>query len=333
MTSDAENAKYPEFRNWLGGPGAVSEHTPPLDEQKRLTLIDNVVDAIEAFYLDQSAAATIAAKLREKALEGVYNHISSCSELASALTTDLQALSGDKHFRCLHGISHTEPSTEEQLARLQNIDYGFGDVKIIEGNIALMEIILFAPVHWTGVRDRIRQVMQNVSQADALVIDLRKSRGGDPKTVSLLASYLNENEDEGAWDEQKNPWLEMVHPSDNTTEKFPMTPPIEDTGFSTEKPVYILTSPLTISGGEDLAYGLQARKRATVIGEKTAGAANLPRACVLPDGFILWVPHKYPVCPVTGGNWEGVGVRVDVAVSVAEALESAVRLAGEALDM
>ena len=41
------------------------------------------------------------------------------------------------------------------------------------------------------------------------------------------------------------------------------------------------------------------------------------------------VPSGYPVNPVTGEGWEGVGVQPDVAVAAAEALPTAHRLALE----
>ena len=37
-----------------------------------------------------------------------------------------------------------------------------------------------------------------------------------------------------------------------------------------DRPVYVLTSGHTFSGGEDFAYTLQALDRATVVGETTA---------------------------------------------------------------
>jgi len=38
--------------------------------------------------------------------------------------------------------------------------------------------------------------------------------------------------------------------------------------------VFVLTSPGTFSGGEELSYDLQALKRAVIVGEVTGGGAN-----------------------------------------------------------
>ena len=40
------------------------------------------------------------------------------------------------------------------------------------------------------------------------------------------------------------------------------------------KDIYVLTSDYTISGGEEFAYDLKNLKRATIVGETTAGAAR-----------------------------------------------------------
>lgn len=93
--------------------------------------------------------------------------------------------------------------------------------------------------------------------------------------------------------------------------------------FGTEKPVFVLTSATTGSGGEDLAYSLQASKRAkAIIGqgiEYTSGSANLvtdPRIiCEEEFGKGWWlvaVPDRRPVHQVTGSNWESIGVKSEI---------------------
>jgi C-terminal processing protease CtpA/Prc len=85
------------------------------------------------------------------------------------------------------------------------------------------------------------------------------------------------------------------------------------------RPVYVLTSSETFSGGEDLAYTLQAHGRAEIIGETTGGGAHPTRTMPISDSLAISVPHARSVNPVTGTNWQGTGVVPDVAVPAAEA--------------
>ena len=69
------------------------------------------------------------------------------------------------------------------------------------------------------------------------------------------------------------------------------------------------------SGGEELAYDLQVFGRATVVGQVTRGGANPIASYELGQGFRVTVPTGRVTNPVTGGNWEGVGVQPDLVVS------------------
>jgi C-terminal processing protease CtpA/Prc len=85
----------------------------------------------------------------------------------------------------------------------------------------------------------------------------------------------------------------------------------------------VLTAGRTFSAGEGLAFILQERNRAEVVGETTAGAANPGRPYRLNSHFEVTVPNGRVRSAVRGGNWEGVGVQPDVAVSASDALRVA----------
>ncbi|KAL4938268.1 ClpP/crotonase-like domain-containing protein [Aspergillus oleicola] len=221
----------------------------------------------------------------------------------------------------MYGTPHEVPGKGEQLRRLRKLNHGFGDVQSLPRDIAMIEIRGFVLVHWEGVRENIDGKMSSVANAYALIIDLRENRGGDLETVALIASYL--------MGDDATVWLAKKNPSDGLTQNIYTTPVATEKRLSLEKPIFILTSSQTISGGEDIAYGLQVRERAKVVGEKTAGAANLPRACALNDNFVLFVPHMQAISPVTRSSWEGVGVVPDVEVSTELAFYTAQRLARE----
>jgi hypothetical protein len=85
------------------------------------------------------------------------------------------------------------------------------------------------------------------------------------------------------------------------------------------------------SGGEGFAYALQAQGRAVVVGQGTGGGAHPTQPYPVAGGFVLMVPWGESISPITGTNWEGIGVIPDVPVPADEALETAHRLAIERL--
>jgi C-terminal processing protease CtpA/Prc len=72
------------------------------------------------------------------------------------------------------------------------------------------------------------------------------------------------------------------------------------------------TSSRTFSASEGVAYLLQERHRAEVVGEVTAGAANPGRPYPVNDRFSASVPNGRVKSAIGRGNWEGSGVTPDV---------------------
>jgi C-terminal processing protease CtpA/Prc len=89
------------------------------------------------------------------------------------------------------------------------------------------------------------------------------------------------------------------------------------------KDVYFLASKDTISAGEGFVYELQNLKRATVIGEATAGAANPGFEYRINEHFKIYVPIGRAISPITKTNWEGIGIKPDIAVPAEQALNTA----------
>jgi C-terminal processing protease CtpA/Prc len=103
----------------------------------------------------------------------------------------------------------------------------------------------------------------------------------------------------------------------------------ETTPFSyAGKPVFVLTSGRTFSGGEEFAYDMQVMKLAQVVGGTTGGGANPGGTVPLAAGLTMFVPGGRARNPITGTNWEGVGVIPDVAVPSENALKVALEKLG-----
>jgi len=159
--------------------------------------------------------------------------------------------------------------------------------------------------------------MTLLAHTSALIIDVRQTKGGDPAMVALLCSYL---------------FPEPVHLTDFYTRESDgpqqsWTLPYVPGAHSVDKPVYVLTGNQTYSGAEELAYALQALRRATIVGETTGGAANPGLRYPVTEHVAVFIPTGRAVNPITGGNWEGTGVRPDIAVSREDALKAAYRAA------
>ena len=107
------------------------------------------------------------------------------------------------------------------------------------------------------------------------------------------------------------------------TEEFYTSRDLPGKRYGDRKPVYVLTSATTPSAAEEFAYDLQALNRATIVGEVTWGGANPTQGFPLDENFVAAIPAARAINPITGTNWEGVGVRPDVPVPAADALKTA----------
>jgi C-terminal processing protease CtpA/Prc len=96
---------------------------------------------------------------------------------------------------------------------------------------------------------------------------------------------------------------------------------LRGTRFGGQKPVYLLTSRRTLSGGEEFAYDLQSLHRAKLVGETTGGGAHPVAPHQLDEWFTILVPWGRPINPVTKTDWEGVGVVPDITVTADAALD------------
>lgn len=133
--------------------------------------------------------------------------------------------------------------------------------------------------------------------------------------VALLCSYLLRPE----------PLLlnTLYYRAANRTDEFYTSRDLPGKRYGDRKPVYVLTSRETPSAAEEFAYDLQALGRATIVGEVTWGGANPTQGFPLDENFMAAIPAGRAINPITGTNWEGVGVRPDVPAPAADALKTA----------
>jgi hypothetical protein len=280
-------------------------------------LIETAAGLVAERYVFPDIGARLHTVLRERLAAGRYAGTDELA-LAERVTEDLQSLNGDRHLRLKHHVDKVPdlPGPEmvmamisEQAARTMG---GIARVERLDGNVALLEFdpLLFPP---SMAADAVAGAMQIVAPADALVLDLRRTVGGDPTMVAFLCSYL--------FDEPTHLIDIYQRDGDRTVQSWTL-PHVPGKRFGGTKPIHVLTGPRTFSGGEELAFDLQQHGRATVVGERTGGGAHPRTGHRLHPHLELTIPTGRAMHPVSGRNWEGVGVQPDVEVPAASALEA-----------
>jgi retinol-binding protein 3 len=299
------------------------ESTDVLDVATRSEVIEVTLKRIGDSYVFPDVAKQIETVIRGRLQRKEYDRITDPTGLAEMLTAQLQEISHDKHMRVSYyrkplppppSQDRETPQAREKrryVAGLSN--FGFNKVVRLGGNVGYLDLNIF---WWLdiGGGDTAVAAMNFLSNTSSIIIDLRNNRGGDPAMVALLASYFFDSEPvelSGLY------W----RPTDSLERAFTLAY-IPGRRYL-NKDVYILTSKETFSAGEAFAYDLKNLRRATIIGETTAGGANPRTGYPINQNFIVFVPTGRAISPITKTNWEGVGVKPDVEVSGELALKTA----------
>lgn len=290
----------------------------PLDSTTRAEVVETLAQKLASSYAITEAGEQMAKAVRSKLTAGAYDQILAPEELARALQIDVRAVMDDRHLRVTFDAARAALPTASAPPAMPEMRNGaIGRLQVLPGNIGYMEVSGVPP----GARSSIDAAFAFLRSTDALIIDLRGNGGGAPDTVAYYMSYLSE----GA------PYT-VVRVHDRLRGTYESrTTDVGDRSYGAKKPLYVLTSKLTFSGGEEFAYDVQAFKRGVIVGETTGGGANPGGPQSLGHGFTAFVPTGLVKHPVTGASWEGVGVKPDVPVDPALALLEAQRLAAESL--
>ena len=134
-------------------------------------------------------------------------------------------------------------------------------------------------------------------RAPGVIIDLRHNSGGNTLVLKVaVAEFFSQRVDEGR--------LVRRNGRERVARSFAWL------SARYEGPVVLLTSPATASAAEIFSHVLQYNRRATVVGQRTAGAVIVTFPHWLPGGGRLQVPYTDYV-GLDGQRLEGRGVTPD----------------------
>lgn len=269
-------------------------------------IIEKTAQLIKEHYVSEEKGAKIAEHLLRKYKEGAFK----TGPIDSLLTVVLQEFSQDGHLyvrrdpetaASLLSMKKTAEDDNEDIyfygKKAVEDNFGFREVKILDGNIGYIKISEI------NISDKslplLYATMRFVAHTKALIIDLQGNGGGGSNIGSVFESYFLpkntallefKSRTGGVETEKTVPWL--------TEEKY-------------TRPVYILVNKRTASAAEAFAYVLQANKKATVIGQVSAGGANMNTFYPINSEYFVSVSTAAPELPGSDRSWERKGVQPD----------------------
>lgn len=301
---------------------ARPEKDSAISAEERRTVIEESLKKLNDYYVYPETAREMEKAVRARLERGEYAAITSGVQLSEKLTADLREVSRDNHLRILFfpdGAPDFAGSTNLKSERqeMARTNYGFGKVARLKGNVGYVELLGFVDTSVVEATEKATAVMSSLADSDALIVDLRRNGGGHPSMIAYILSYLLDQPTH----------LNDIH--DRTTGKSHQWWTRRDVPgrkFGGDKPVMVLISASTFSGGEEFAYNLRNLERAILIGETTGGGAHPSRPFRVSERFGVSVPFARAISPITGTNWEGTGVAPHIAVSADQAMDAAYTL-------
>lgn len=326
----------------LSGLSASAQRPPDIQLNAGMNreVVEGVIKVINRYYVSAEVAKELEAGLRAHLNNGDYDKITSAYDLMDALDAHMERISKDKHLKLAYSYEPGKPfvvgqdmppdsaeDLQKDRAAARTANFGFEKLERLAGNIGYLNIGGFHRPEFTG--EMTGAVMTFLANSDALIIDLRNSRGGSADMVLFLASYFFPGEEQvylGDWDCR----------AENRSQQWWTLPYVPGPRYL-GRDVYILVSGRTFSAPEGLASFLQHHKRAVIVGEQTVGGTHPGHMLSVHPHFAVFVPAyrvvypagapSYPlgrpVYPETKTDYEGVGVKPDLACPAAQALKTA----------
>uniref|UniRef100_A0A8C1W6P4 Retinol binding protein 3 n=1 Tax=Cyprinus carpio TaxID=7962 RepID=A0A8C1W6P4_CYPCA len=252
--------------------------------------------------------------------------ISDPASLASVLTDGVKQTIFDSRVQVTYepGFVPAKPPAIPDIPPEQLAEMIKGTVKaeVLDGNIGYLKIqhIIGEEMAQKVGPVLVEYIWDKILPTSAMILDFRSAVTGELSGIPYIVSYYT--------DPEPLIHIDSVYDrtSDVTIELWSM-PTLLGKRYGNSKPLIILTSKNTLGIAEDVVYCLKNLKRATIVGENTAGGSiKINKIKVGDTDFYVTVPVAKSINPITGKSWEVNGVAPDVEVAAEDALDAAIAI-------
>jgi retinol-binding protein 3 len=330
--------------------GAQAPIAPSLTGATRAAVLDSVRALLQRVYVDADTGRRLASHLATRQRARAYDSLSDPLQFARRVTADVRSLNDDKHLVLIppgagprggHGGGAGAPrivmqgpgasgagATPPSDAAGQRVvimappdgrdaarrNFGLRKVEVLDGNIGYLEVAGFDGAE--GANEAIGHALRLLEHTDAIIVDVRRNGGGSGEMSHMLFSHF--------LDATPVPTVRVRDRSDGSDTVLTSVANVPGPRRTTV-PLYVLTSNFSASAAEEFAFVLRNKGRATIVGERTAGAGHMNHIIDVGHGFQFSVSFSRVSDPVTGAEWERVGVPPTIATDAASALSVAHR--------
>ncbi|MGF7079328.1 S41 family peptidase [Mucilaginibacter sp. UYCu711] len=292
--------------------GNLPSFAQTINDADRHEIVTKLGDRLVAVYPFPEISAKYKEALTKFEADGHYNNLTE-QELASKLTEDLRKTHKDVHLRVSRSMNAgARGGARPQVNTDAKSNYGFKKVEIDGAtSTAYVEI----PGPFLGSQEAFEMAAASMGMcaySKYIILDVRHNPGGTGQMGRFLASYFY------------NPGREQFYLNgfykDRKRDEQEWTYAYTPGKHMPDAKVYILTGRGTGSASEGFAYAMQKLKRATIVGDTSAGAGIAGGNVQLGHNLQAFVPIKMVVGPNDNVGWEGIGVIPEVLTGKEDAL-------------
>ncbi|MBL8300453.1 MAG: S41 family peptidase [Rhodanobacteraceae bacterium] len=310
------------FCAFAGAAGSKdSRPDDPISAQLVRESVVGTVELMNKIYVYPETARRVGTEMLRRLDAGAYDHIASKQEFANRISAELVELTGDGHMGVMVAEGKAPPThvLQETVDRFR-LNYGFQRVEVLDGNIGYLKLNKF---HQDEQAERVADhALAFLGDTAALIIDLTECKGGSPELVRHLLSHF--------FADGTSLWS-IVNRDGEVVHAAVAKKGIGSGRFKRDYPLFVLTGPDTASAAELFAYTLQSSGKAKTVGQGTTGIAHLVGAQAINEHFTGRFSTYRNTNPVTGSDWERVGIKPDNPAAPEDRLATATRMAVEAI--
>ena len=185
---------------------------------------------------------------------------------------------------------------------------------LVEKSVAYIKVPTF---HGIDTQAQALELLKQFRDAKAVILDVRGNPGSGAPGALQRALMLHQYQD---WNESSSEHGGTL--LRNYAPAYPghLTVSISDTVIHPSEPAYsgrliLLTDRVCSCACEDFVMPFKYSKRATLVGETTAGSYSMTRHVDFDNGMILNIAAVHHMFP-DGSQFEGVGITPDVQVNI-----------------